>query len=82
MSSQSSHQRPHKFLRRVNELGEIESACGACFEVISRQIDEAEVDRDEAKHLCKEMILHETLEYFRMNLVVEVNQSKRRSRRG
>jgi hypothetical protein len=77
-----SSQWKHKFLRRINERGEIESACGACFDVISRHLDEVDVIGDEATHHCQEMDLQETLEYLRMNLAVEENQTKRHSRRG
>jgi hypothetical protein len=59
------------FLRRVKECGAIESACPACFEVVSTQQSATDVASDEANHRCGELILKETLDYFRSHLIVE-----------
>lgn len=67
------------FLRRTNDYGEFESVCPACFNVISTQSEETDLAAEEAKHLCSEMILNETLDYFRSHLLVEVRSSRRKS---
>jgi hypothetical protein len=65
------------FLREVNESGVFESICPACFDVISTQIHEDDLARDEANHRCSEMTLKETLDYFRSHLAVEKRSSGR-----
>jgi hypothetical protein len=72
----SSEKQP-VFLRRINEDGVFESICPACFDVVSTQTDEADVAREEAGHRCSEMVLKETLDYFRSHLAVEGRSSKR-----
>ncbi len=72
-----SSEKPPVFLRRINEYGEYESACPACFDVISTRAREADLEQDEANHRCSEMILNETLDYFRSHLLVEQPSSRR-----
>ena len=57
--------RPPVFLHRINEDQLFESTCPACFEVISKQVCEANLAADEAIHLCRELILNEALDHFR-----------------
>jgi hypothetical protein len=72
--SMSSEKRT-AFLHRTNELGIFESACPACFEVISMQAREADLAAEEARHLCKELILKEALDYFRSQPVLQARGS-------
>lgn len=72
-----SRTKPPVFLRRINEFGEFESVCPACFDVISTRAREADLEKDEVNHRCDEMILNETLDYFRSHLVVEERSSRR-----
>lgn len=53
------------FVHRVDEFRVFESVCPACFGVISRHMNESQLLADEETHLCKEMILNKTLDYFR-----------------
>jgi hypothetical protein len=65
-----SIKRPPVFLHRINEDQLFESACPACFEVISKQVCEANLAADEATHLCRELILNEALDHFRSQPVL------------
>jgi hypothetical protein len=66
VSGQSmSNEKRTAFLHRTNESGVFESACPACFEVVSKQAREADLAADEGSHLCRELILKEALDYFR-----------------
>jgi hypothetical protein len=69
------------FLHRINEDLSFESACPACFEVISIQACEANLAADEARHLCRELILNEALDHFRSQPVPIPLASRRRSQR-
>jgi hypothetical protein len=73
-----SSKKPPAFLRRINDRGEFESACPACFDVISTQADETGLAADEANHQCSEMILNETLDYLRSHLAVEERSPRRK----
>jgi hypothetical protein len=67
------------FLHRINEDRLFESACPACFEVISKQDCEANLAADEARHLCRELILNEALNHFRSQPVPTRRGSRGRS---
>jgi hypothetical protein len=76
VSGQSmSNENRTAFLHRTNESGVFESACPACFEVVSKQVCEADLAADEGSHLCQELILNEALEYFRSE---PVSQTRKR----
>jgi len=76
-----SDEKPAVFLRRITQDKLFESACSACFEVISTQACEASLAADEAKHRCNELILKEALDYFRFQPVPMMRSSRRRSQR-
>jgi hypothetical protein len=65
------------FLHRVDEYGVFESACPGCFEVISRQMSETALAADEERHLCSELILRDTLDFFRTLPVPEPRRPRR-----
>jgi hypothetical protein len=68
---------PPVFRHRRNPHGAFYSACPACFDVISTRVHETDLVTDEAKHSCNELILNDTLNYFRSHLVVEGRSSRR-----
>jgi hypothetical protein len=53
------------FRRRSSSAGGYESSCPACFEVISKRANKAELEADEAAHHCDELTLKEALDSFR-----------------
>jgi hypothetical protein len=56
------------FLHTTDGLGAFNSTCPFCFQVITTRIHESDLTTDEATHLCSEMILNDTLDYFRSHL--------------
>jgi hypothetical protein len=65
-----------EFLRGINEFGIFESLCPGCFKVVSLQAHESDLAADETAHLCKDLILKETLDYFRSHLAADSRNAK------
>ena len=54
-----------------------EAVCPGCFMTVSTQPCEIDLDSDEEKHLCSELILNDLLDYFRSHLVSEIPSSRK-----
>lgn len=54
-----------------------EAVCPGCFMRVSMQCCEIDLEPDEEKHLCSELILIDLLDYFRSHLLVEIPPSRR-----